>query len=112
MNRNFSTPNNHSLTPLGKALFAGVALYAMYQELTSEASGTVVYFLYNRNRIVYIGITYEDRVDQRIYEHECKDWVFDEYDYGYCMSRSQAIAEEKRLIKRHQPKYNVHHNLA
>lgn len=111
MNQNFSTHNNNSLTPLGKLFVAGVTLYAIYKEF-AVPDDTVVYFLYSRNRIVYVGIAYEDRIDQRIYEHECKDWIFDEYDYGYCMSRSQAMAEEKRLIIRHQPKYNIQHNLA
>lgn len=103
-------PNN-TLTPLGKLLLGGLAIYAICNELATDDTRSVVYMLYNRGKIVYVGITYADRIDQRIYEHECKlDWVFDEYDYGGSMSREKALARERKLIRVHAPKYNIHHN--
>lgn len=103
---------NEGLIAFGKLALTGLALYAVLDELTGEPADTVLYYLYHKNRIVYIGITYEDRIEQRILEHECKGIiVFDEYDFGYTMSRVKAVKRERSLIQRHRPKYNVHHNV-
>jgi len=102
-------PQNYSLTPLGKILFGTAALCAI-NEIFSEPNDTIVYYLYRRNKIVYIGITYEDRIETRLNEHERNGLLFDEYDYGYCMSRGKALEKEKKEITRHRPKYNCHHN--
>src|SRR5579872_7301114 len=95
---------NSTLTPFGKTVLTGLAIYGIYELFRDKSFDTVVYYLFHKNRIVYIGIAYKDRIESRLDEHERKDWVWDEYDYGYSMSREQALGEEMMLIKKHRPK--------
>lgn len=84
-------------------------LWALNKLLKSEED-TVIYYLYHKGKIRYIGITYADRIEQRIYEHSCKTWKFDNYKHTSPMSREAALKKEKYLIQKYNPLYNIHHN--
>jgi len=98
-------------TPLqifvGRAVLLAAA-YAVIDAIINPAD-TVNYELRHKKRVVYRGITYEDRFDKRMDEHEASDKVFDDCIYDDAKARHRAIKLEKKLIKRDQPKYNIHH---
>lgn len=71
---------------------------------------TVNYKLVNGKRIVYQGITYEDRVKQRRLEHKQTGKIFTKMIIDKPKSRNQALIKEKGLIKKHKPLYNIQHN--
>ena len=77
--------------------------------LTNE-DDTVNYVLWHRGQKVYHSICFEDRIESRIYEHECTGKVFDEYSYGRSKPRDKACTLEIRRIRRDQTKYNIQHN--
>lgn len=79
-----------------------------------------LYFLFNKNEIVYIGET--NKINQRISTHKSsrkywncqfkakpiKEWTH--YRFITSSSSKQVKRWEKRLIKFYAPKYNVGHN--
>lgn len=71
---------------------------------------TVNYTLKHRGRKVYHGITYEDRLECRLIEHELSGKKFDDYTVSQPRSRKTALKIERRRIQRDRTKYNVHHN--
>ncbi|MBE2290230.1 MAG: hypothetical protein IAE95_11790 [Chitinophagaceae bacterium] len=71
---------------------------------------TVNYKLRHRGKTVYHGVCYEDRLDARIYEHECDGKVFDNCTYDEAKSRAQALEIERKRIRRNRTKYNIQHN--
>ena len=65
---------------------------------------TYVYSLYDKNQIVYIGIT--KSLSDRIRVHK-KTKIFDRYKIlNIFEDRFLALREENNLIKEHNPKYN------
>ena len=100
---NQNQPN--SLLKLG---LIALGIYALSK--VSEEYDTINYTLWYRNKLVYHGICYDDRLEARLNEHELRGIVFDEYDYDYAKPRSTAIAKERRLIQLDRPKHNIHHN--
>lgn len=74
-----------------------------------EEEDTVNYVLRNNGRIVYHGIAFEDRIENRIAEHRLDGKVFDNFSYGKPKAREMAEQLEKKRIKRDKPKYNKHH---
>jgi predicted GIY-YIG superfamily endonuclease len=65
---------------------------------------TYVYSLYDKNQIVYIGIT--KSLSDRIRVHK-KTKIFDRYKIlNIFGDRFYALREENNLIKEHNPKYN------
>jgi predicted GIY-YIG superfamily endonuclease len=74
--------------------------------LTDEClpNSTYVYSLYDRNELVYIGITKD--LYNRIKDHK-KTKIFDRYEVlNIFKDRFYALREENNLIKIHKPKYN------
>jgi len=79
-----------------------------------------LYFLFNKNEIVYIGET--NKINSRISSHKskrkywdswysakpCKEWTH--YRFIVSSSSKQVKRWEKRLIKFYSPKYNIGHN--
>ena len=90
-------------------LLGGAIGLSLASLLDEEAHDTVNYTLKGKRKRVYHGITYEDRLDARIYEHEFSGKIFDEVIYDYPKPRSKAIELERKKIKRDRPKYNRHH---
>ena len=78
--------------------------------LEPEEKDTVNYTLYRRRRVVYHGITYEDRLDHRLNEHERAGKKFTLCVHDDPRTRSNALDVEERRIRRDNPKYNVQHN--
>jgi predicted GIY-YIG superfamily endonuclease len=65
---------------------------------------TYLYSLYDKNKIVYIGIT--KNLYDRIKSHK-KTKIFDRYEILKIFGdRFYALREENNLIKEHKPKYN------
>lgn len=71
---------------------------------------TVNYTLKYKGKLVYHGITRADRLDRRISEHEIAGKVFDEVKFDAPKMRAKAMNLERFRIKKHTPKYNIHHN--
>jgi len=64
-----------------------------------------VYFLYDKNEIVYIGRSYTD-CDARVMQH-AKDKEFDNWKIWLLDDTDLIDDIEKRLIIKHRPKYNL-----
>jgi hypothetical protein len=76
----------------------------------SEPKDTINYTLYRKGKKIYHGIAYEDRLDARLYEHECAGIIpFDNCIYDHPKTRTQALALERKRIYRDQTPYNCHH---
>lgn len=105
-NLNFSNQNQPS--PLLKLGAIALGIYALNQ--LSQEHDTVNYTLWYRNKLVYHGICYADRIEARLNEHELRGIQFDEYDYDHFKPRARALIQERKLIQRDRPKYNFHHN--
>ena len=66
---------------------------------------TYIYALYDKEVIVYIGITKD--IIARIKQHKRTKKVFDNYKILKILNdRFYALKEENNLIKKHKPKYN------
>jgi hypothetical protein len=89
-------------------LGAGIAFGGSF--LIEGPDDTVNYTLKHKGRLVYHGITKENRLDKRLNEHERSGKKFDVVWYDDPKPRATALDSEKRYIQRYGPKYNVHHN--
>ena len=96
------------VSPLLKLGALALGIYALSK--LSEESDTLNYTLWYRNKLVYHGICYADRLEARLNEHELRGIVFDEYEHGSAKPRGAALIKEYQLIQRDRPKYNIHHN--
>ena len=72
---------------------------------------TLNYTLKNYGKIVYEGITNENRLNKRIMEHQAGGKKFNQVVTDFPKTRVEALKLEKQRIKRLKPKYNIHHNL-
>ena len=79
-------------------------------EVLGQTNNTVNYILYYKGKRVYDGICYEDRLDDRIADHERSGKRFDDVVYDYAKPRSEALVLERKRIKRFKCKSNIHHN--
>jgi hypothetical protein len=86
-----------------------LGIYALDQ-IFGQENDTLNYTLWCRNKLVYHGICYSDRMDIRLNEHELRGVIFDEYDHDHAEPRDKAIGLERSRIRRDRPKYNIHHN--
>lgn len=93
-----------------KGRLLGAGLGTLYYLDTVEEHDTVNYSLYSRGRLVYHGICYEDRLDQRLCEHRRAGKVFDHCVYDHAKPRLNALDKEERQIRRNRPKHNYHYN--
>ncbi|WPU99066.1 hypothetical protein SNE26_23930 [Mucilaginibacter sp. cycad4] len=109
MNNNLNLNNQSNSNPLLQLGVAALGLYAL-NKLISAPHDTVNYTLWYRNRLVYHGICYADRMKARLNEHELRGIIYDEYDYDHAKPRERAAILEKKLIRRDRPKYNYQHN--
>ena len=74
-------------------------------ETDSIVNGTYVYALYDKEILVYIGIT--KNLDTRIKEHRRSEKMFNHHKIlNILEDRFHALKIENRLIKKHNPKYN------
>lgn len=105
---NINYVNQNQPNPLLKLGLITLGVYALSK--ISEEHDTINYTLWHRNRLVYHGICYADRLESRLNEHELRGILFDEYDHDNAKPRTTAMAKERRLIQRDRPKYNFHHN--
>lgn len=71
---------------------------------------TINYQLFNGNKRVYHGITYENRANLRELEHVRDGKSFTKMIVDIPKSRLEAIELEKILIKKHKPIYNIQYN--
>jgi len=101
--------NTNNQSPLLKIGAITFGLYALNSILT-KGHDTINYSLWYKNRLVYHGICYVDRIETRLNEHEFNGLIFDQYDHDHAKPREKARAKEARLIKRDSPKYNYQHN--
>ena len=99
-------------TPFEKlVLFAGtVWVAAKIIDAVFPPHDTVNYKLYYKKRLVYHGVTFEDRLDARLCEHEASGKVFDDCVYDDAKPRKRALNIERRKVRRDRPAYNIHHN--
>ena len=71
----------------------------------SIVNGTYVYALYDKEILVYVGIT--KNLDTRIKEHKRSEKMFNNHKIlNILEDRFHALRIENRLIKKHNPKYN------
>jgi hypothetical protein len=84
---------------------------AVVAEIVGEPSDTVNYTHYHKGKVVYHGVTYEDRLDKRTDEHRKSGKKFDKVVFSEPKPRSEAFAHERKMINKHRPKNNIHHNL-
>lgn len=78
-------------------------------EIFGTPNDTVNYQLYSGKKLVYEGITYEDRIESRINEHERLGKCFSHYEFDKAKPRIEAEELEKKRIKEYKPKYNIQH---
>ncbi len=99
-------------TPFERLLILGGAIWlgAKVLDAITTPHDTVNYALYRKKRLVYHGVTYEDRLDMRLDEHEGCGKVFDDCVYDDAKPRRQALSLERKRIRRDKPVYNKHHN--
>lgn len=103
-------PNQQqSPNPLLKLGAIVLGLYAL-NNVFSNDNDTLNYTLWYRNKLVYHGICYADRLESRLNEHELRGIIYDEYDHDRAKPRARALRIERKLIQRDRPKYNIHHN--
>lgn len=77
----------------------------MKQSNTLQHGYTAVYALYDRDEIVYVGVT--NNLERRIKQHRGSDKVFDRYEMLQAhVDRFYAVRQEHQLIEEHCPKYN------
>jgi len=62
-----------------------------------------IYYLYDKNTIVYIGKT--KRPADRLMQHAKSEKVFDSISIQYC-HKDELEKTETRLIRKYKPKYN------
>jgi len=66
---------------------------------------TYLYGLYDKGKLVYVGIT--KNLSVRMRDHESSDKVFDDFNVlAEHSDRFYALRSENELIKEHRPKYN------
>ncbi|MFC0514620.1 hypothetical protein ACFFGT_10425 [Mucilaginibacter angelicae] len=106
---NLNLNNRNNTIPLLQLGIAAVGLYAI-NKLISTSNNTVNYTLWHRNRLVYHGICYADRIQLRLNEHKRHGLIYDEYDHDYAKPREKAALLEKWLIQKDRPRYNYQHN--
>ena len=94
---------------LKMALIGGTTGYFLSIVLGSK-NDTVNYELFKKNKLVYHGITYENRLGRRTLEHKNRGLLFDRVQTDSAKPRVEAKAEEKELIQRDKPIYNIQHN--
>ena len=71
----------------------------------SILNDTYIYALYDKEMIVYIGIT--KNLNQRIKEHKRSEKMFNNHGIlNIFEDRFYALREENNLIKKYNPKYN------
>lgn len=68
---------------------------------------TVIYFLRNGRSIVYVGIAFQNRAENRVAEHRRSGKVFNRVEWSQPMSRSKALSRERKFIQSLQPYYNI-----
>jgi predicted GIY-YIG superfamily endonuclease len=74
-------------------------------ETDSILNDTYIYALYDKEILVYIGIT--KNLDQRIKEHKRSKKMFNHQKIlNIFGDRFHALREENKLIQKHNPKYN------
>lgn len=105
---NINYINQNQPNPLLKLGLIALGIYTLSK--ISEEYDTLNYTLWHRNKLVYHGICYADRLDARLNEHELRGIIFDEHDYDYAKPRATALIKERKLIQQDCPKYNIHHN--
>jgi len=88
---------------------SGVMLVAWFSKPNRPPDDTVLYTLFHKGRIVYIGITFLNRLGSRIDEHRRSGKVFDRVDFSQSYSRSKALDLEANKIRKLKPKYNRMH---
>ena len=105
---NFNGNRSAQVNPLIGFGAIALGIYAL-SKLSAE-NDTLNYTLWHRNKLVYHGICYADRLETRLNEHELRGVIFDEHDHDYAKPRGTALIKEYQLIQRDRPKYNIHHN--
>ncbi len=78
--------------------------------LLDSKNNTVNYQLYNGKKLVYHGITYDHRIDNRNGEHQSSGKLFTKMIVDVPKPRVEALQRERALIKRDKPKYNIQYN--
>ena len=71
-----------------------------------------VYYLYDNEAIVYVGISMTNVMERLVKHHKDKDKIFTHFSFKEYtdVSDKQLRGIERKLIKRHKPKYNKVHN--
>ena len=95
---------------LGGAFLGGFSGYGLAC-LLGSANDTVNYQLYNGNKRVYHGITFEDRAHIRKAEHIKVGKQFTKMKIDKPKPRVEALELEKILIQKDKPLYNIQHNV-
>lgn len=112
--RGLSIHSIHDLNGTGR--FVGVAALCLLISLLlfrkvrlQRERDTVVYFLKQGRKTVYVGIAYQRRAEKRIAEHRQSGKRFNGVTWSNPMSREKALRREKSLIQRIRPTYNISH---
>jgi hypothetical protein len=87
----------------------GISGYGL-ASIFGSPNNTVNYSLYNGNKRVYDGITFNHRIASRELEHIKSGKMFTKMVIDNPKPRTDAIRLEKKLIKKHRPIYNIQYN--
>lgn len=95
---------------LSGAAGGGISGYVL-ANLFGSPDDTVNYKLLKHGKLVYHGITYNERVQAREHEHRKSGKVFHKMIVkDKAIPRCEAIKIEQALIQRDRPVYNIIHN--
>jgi hypothetical protein len=108
MNNVYSN-NQYQPSPVIKLGAIALGIY-MLDSLFNSYNDTLNYTLWYKNKLVYHGVCYADRMKARLDEHALRGIVYDEFDHDRPKSRAKALLLERKLIQKDKPKYNIHHN--
>jgi hypothetical protein len=102
---------NLALNEIFERAVLGLGLGYLASHLFGDKDDTVNYTLYLKQKRVYDGVTFEERIQKRIAEHKKSGKKFTRIVFDDAKPRIEALSLEKETIMRYKPPYNKIYNL-
>lgn len=93
---------------LAGGLYFGIKLL---DTILNEQNKIRNYRLFSNDKLVYHGITHNNRKKLRIFEHKKLGKIFDKVKFDKQQSEEDAWRIEAKRIKRDKPIYNIQNNI-